>query len=98
MRTVEARSTIRGPVEGHTVTDLNAADKHALVGVDVPSGLDCNTGESSHTTVRADMTITFVAVKKGFLEPSAAPWVGRIRVADIGVPRELIREVASTDA
>jgi NAD(P)H-hydrate epimerase len=65
-----------------------------VVAVDVPSGLDCDTGEPSNATIRADWTITFVARKSGFSRPAAAPFVGRVFVADIGVPRSLIDEVA----
>ncbi|RJP30955.1 MAG: NAD(P)H-hydrate epimerase [Phycisphaerales bacterium] len=74
---------------------LNRAPRAAVVAVDVPSGLDCQTGQPSNATVRADLTITFVANKSGLLEASAAPFVGRIEVADIGVPRQLIADVAA---
>ena len=38
----------------------------AILAVDLPSGLDCDTGIPSNPTVRADMTVTFVAEKIGF--------------------------------
>jgi NAD(P)H-hydrate epimerase len=60
--------------------------------VDVPSGLDCDTGEPSAHTVRADHTCTFAAMKIGFTQPSAKPYTGAIHVCDIGVPRQLIDE------
>jgi len=65
-----------------------------VVAVDIPSGLDCDTGMPCHATVRADLTITFVAQKKGLLEESAIPSTGRVKVADIGAPPELALEVA----
>jgi NAD(P)H-hydrate epimerase len=74
---------------------LNAVDKRALVAVDVPSGLDCQTGVPSNATIRADLTITFVASKAGFTRASAAPHTGRIVVADIGAPRELVEDIAT---
>ena len=62
--------------------------------VDLPSGLDCDTGQPSTATVQADLTTTFVAAKPGFLTPQAKPYVGELRIIDIGVPPRLVREAA----
>ncbi len=86
------RGEVRSPT-AELIEAVNAANKRAVVAVDVPSGLDCNTGDPSNATVRADLTITFVAAKTGFVVPAAAPYVGRLEVADIGAPRELVNEV-----
>jgi len=64
-----------------------------IVAVDLPSGLDCDTGAPASRTIRAAHTITFVAAKPGFLVPEAAPYVGRLHVVDIGVPRKLLAEI-----
>ncbi len=61
--------------------------------IDVPSGLDCDTGQRANTTFRADHTCTFVAAKPGFLVEQAKPYVGRVQVLDIGAPRKLIESV-----
>jgi len=66
-----------------------------VVTIDVPSGLDCDTGRPSDPAIRADETITFVARKAGFDSPGAAVHTGLVHVVDIGAPLELIREVAS---
>jgi NAD(P)H-hydrate epimerase len=58
--------------------------------VDIPSGLDCDTGLPLGPTVRARHTATFVALKKGFAEPAAREWLGEVHVVDIGAPRMLI--------
>lgn len=63
-----------------------------IVSLDVPSGLDCDTGEAADVTVRADVTVTFAGMKLGFIPRPAERWVGRVLVADIGVPPELIEE------
>lgn len=68
----------------------------AVVAVDVPSGLDCDTGEPGGVAIRADLTITFVASKVGFENREARVYTGRVDVADIGAPRELIEQVASS--
>jgi NAD(P)H-hydrate epimerase len=59
--------------------------------VDVPSGLDCDTGRPAAHTVRADHTCTFAAMKIGFLQASAKPYTGTIHVCDVGVPPRLIQ-------
>jgi NAD(P)H-hydrate epimerase len=71
----------------------NATRGPKVVAVDIPSGLECDTGQPSHATVRADVTVTFVAEKVGFAAAEAQRWLGRVVVAEIGVPPELIRRV-----
>jgi NAD(P)H-hydrate epimerase len=60
--------------------------------IDVPSGLDCDTGQPARCTFRADHTCTFVAAKTGFAERAARPYLGQVHVLDIGAPRKLIEE------
>ncbi|NOY41792.1 MAG: NAD(P)H-hydrate epimerase [Planctomycetes bacterium] len=62
--------------------------------IDVPSGLDCDTGQAGSHCVRADHTCTFVASKIGFAMPGAQPYLGQVHIVSIGVPSELIVEVA----
>ena len=69
--------------------------KRPVLAVDVPSGLDCNTGTPLGAAVRADRTVTFVLSKKGFLQPEAAEYTGRVVVADISVPRRLIEQLVA---
>jgi NAD(P)H-hydrate epimerase len=64
-----------------------------VVAVDVPSGLDCDTGQAGNPTVKADITVTFVARKIGFKAPEARPYLGRVVVAGIGTPPSLIDRV-----
>ena len=63
--------------------------------VDLPSGLDCDTGRPLGPSVRAAWTVTFVAEKVGFANPEAAPYLGRVTVGDIGCPREAIDAVVA---
>jgi NAD(P)H-hydrate epimerase len=60
--------------------------------VDLPSGLDCDTGAAASATVRADVTCTFVALKPGFLRPEARPFLGEVHVVSIGTPPALAQE------
>ncbi len=63
------------------------------VAIDVPTGLDCDTGVPAEPTFRADHTITFVSSKLGFDAATARDWVGEVHVVGIGVPRRLLRQV-----
>jgi NAD(P)H-hydrate epimerase len=64
-----------------------------LVAVDVPTGLDCDTGAIDPAAVPADLTVTFGFPKRGqFLFPGAE-YVGQLIVADIGIPPHLADEV-----
>ena len=63
--------------------------------VDLPSGLDCDTGIPAEPTVRAEQTCTFVARKTGFDNPAAAEYLGQVHVLDIGAPRKLLEEIAT---
>lgn len=59
------------------------------VSLDIPSGLDADTGEVLGAAVRACHTITFAAEKLGFGLGSGPAFTGRIHVVDIGLPRAL---------
>lgn len=61
-----------------------------VLAVDVPSGLDCDTGIPADPCVRADVTATFVAEKVGFDTPSARNFLGRVYVLGIGAPRDAV--------
>ena len=70
-----------------------------VLAVDVPSGLDCDTGQPlGPAAVVADRTVTFVAPKPGFANPAAAQYLGKVIVADIGCPRELIDRARGVSA
>lgn len=57
--------------------------------VDIPSGLDSDSGQPLGIAVRAHHTATVAAMKKGFLEPSATAWLGQVHLIDMGAPRAL---------
>ncbi len=67
---------------------INAADLPVLA-VDLPSGMDADTGQPLGAAVRATATATFAGWKKGFLELEALRWTGDIHTIDIGAPLEL---------
>ena len=63
-----------------------------ILAVDIPSGLDCDTGADPGPCIRADATATFVARKRGFDAPGAAAITGEVHVIGIGAPRLLLAE------
>ncbi len=67
---------------------LDAA-RPATLAVDVPSGLDANTGRPLGVALHADVTATMACPKVGFRALGAAPYVGRLVVVDIGLPASL---------
>jgi NAD(P)H-hydrate epimerase len=88
-----ARGAPRSPF-AESIEQTNATSARRLA-VDLPSGLDCDTGAAASPTFVADHTCTFVAHKPGFLQPSARYFTGDVHVVDIGVPRKLIESIAS---
>ncbi|MGA2033536.1 MAG: NAD(P)H-hydrate epimerase [Thermoguttaceae bacterium] len=91
-----ARGEPRPPLDA-VIDQLNAAAIPTLA-VDLPSGLDCDTGEAARHTIRAAETCTFVAAKRGLLVPGAERYTGRLHVLDIGVPRKLRDEIVGSAA
>ena len=66
-----------------------------VLAIDLPSGMDCDTGKPLGACIKATRTITFVAEKIGFANPAAKQYLGEVIVGSIGCPRELIDEVAT---
>lgn len=66
-----------------------------ILALDIPSGLDADSGEPmSADTVRATHTMTFAAPKVGFMNEASEEFAGEIVVGDIGVPRDAIERAA----
>jgi len=63
-----------------------------IVAIDIPSGLDANTGKPLGTAIRASLTITFGLPKVGLLIPPGLGYVGEVKVIDIGIPKRLTEE------
>ncbi len=83
---------VRAPLDA-AIEAINGARGAIVVAVDLPSGLDCDTGRPSNATVRAHHTVTFVARKAGFNAPGAEAFTGQVHVADIGAPRTILEDV-----
>ena len=89
--------SVRTPLD-LLIQALNDTEAAAVVAVDVPSGLDCDTGLVGNVAIQADLTLTFVAHKVGFSAEDAGTNLGQIKVLAIGAPPELIARVLVGDA
>jgi len=95
---------IKGGVEGKFAEAIGAMnDAHVpIVSVDVPSGLDADTGKVDGACVKAMLTVTFALPKIGLMVYPGAEYVGELIVADIGMPREVMAagdvQVMATEA
>ncbi len=73
-----------------------------VLAIDIPSGVDADTGAAPGAAVRADRTVTFAALKPGLLQGEGPPLSGTTEVADIGIgfptPRALLMEDADVAA
>jgi NAD(P)H-hydrate epimerase len=83
---------IHSPVCGifqEAIRAINKSQKPVL-SIDIPSGLDADTGQVHGIAVRAKKTVTLTLPKKGLFEGEGPRYAGEIDVADVGIPRELL--------
>jgi NAD(P)H-hydrate epimerase len=64
-----------------------------VIAIDVPSGLNSDTGDAAGAVVQADVTVTMGLPKRGLVAPQAADAVGNIEVVDIGIPSDYTAEL-----
>jgi NAD(P)H-hydrate epimerase len=96
----ERRSLEEGPLVEPARPMLDAEFGPAVVAVDVPSGLNSDTGAVDPHTLTADLTVTLAAVKRGHILLSGPEVTGQLMVGDIGLtdehyPQDLILEMAT---
>ncbi len=74
------------------VTAIRLANHAAgiRIAVDLPTGLDCDSGTIAATTFRADHTLTMVAEKIGFSKGDALSVLGKVAVVPIGIPQKML--------
>lgn len=65
-----------------------------IFAIDVPSGLECDTGIAAGAAIKARRTYTFVATKRGFSMPGAEAYTGEVEVLELGVPRRLLEDIS----
>ena len=82
------------PIDGtfsEAVRWINSA-RCPVVSIDCPSGIDVDSGRILGSAVRADMTVSFLGWKPGFLLSPGAACCGEVRIGEIGVPPVLLEE------
>lgn len=85
------------PVQGkyaEVIQKINESSKR-VISIDIPSGIEANTGKILGTAVRADVTISFALPKLGLYLYPGSYHAGEIIVTDIGIPKEIIEECPS---
>jgi len=86
-------SAAKGEVLSAAKGEVLSAAKGKVLALDVPSGLNCNTGAIDAAALTADVTVTLAFPKVGqFLFPGAS-YGGELVVADIGIPAELAQDI-----
>jgi len=82
---------LAGVISGEFENLINAINSlnKIIIAVDLPSGLDCDTGLALGTAIKASRTVTFAAAKKGFINPDCAKYTGEIYIASIGIDPEV---------
>lgn len=86
--------------EAARLAELVAASGAVLVAVDVPSGIDADSGAVSGAAILADVTVTFGAVKPGLVLAPGAQHSGAVLLVDIGLEFDtssLVRSLESID-
>ncbi len=87
------------PVEGLLALAIGSMNRsnRPILALDLPSGLDADTGEPLGNAIGAAATATFVAPKLGFSGEQARAYTGEVFVVDIGVPRALLSGLGTED-
>ena len=79
-----ARGAPRGTVA--MLIDAANASTRRILAIDLPSGIDPDSGAVPGTAIRAAATVTLALPKTGLLRPEASPYVGTLLLADVGIP------------
>jgi NAD(P)H-hydrate epimerase len=91
---------LRGPADPLMAEVIGFVNQHRpdteVISVDVPSGVNADTGEISGAAITADATVTFTAPKVGMMLRPGSEHVGRLIVADIGSPHTLVEEASAS--
>jgi len=86
---------LSGEVRGPFMLAINAVNRcpKPVLAVDIPSGLNADTGMPCGLAVQADYTITFIGMKQGLLTGEAADYVGQIVFDDLKLPAAVYERI-----
>ena len=88
-----ARGAARGAAGAAVEWITRMSPSNSVLAIDVPSGLNADSGKPEGPVVTADWTVTMALPKTGLIEQSAREYVGNLEVVDIGIPAEFIAEL-----
>lgn len=80
------------PAYQEVINQINAAQVRVLA-VDLPSGLNADTGAVGSACIRADVTVTFIGRKLGLLTNDGPEFSGQVSFASLDVPEHIVEEV-----
>jgi NAD(P)H-hydrate epimerase len=80
---------VNGERESRSLTD----DPLFVISIDVPSGLNGDTGQPMGIAIKADVTVTLGQPKIGLFQYKAVDYTGDIKIGDIGLPQQLLDEL-----
>lgn len=86
------QGAVRSPLK-EIIEMVNAAQK-TVYAVDIPSGVNANTGEVANVAMKALKTITFVMPKIGFFTQSGPQYIGEWEAVDISVPSSAVKALS----
>ncbi|MBI2675835.1 MAG: NAD(P)H-hydrate epimerase [Candidatus Aenigmarchaeota archaeon] len=86
---------LKGEPRGEAARLIEAANNsgRTVLSIDVPSGLDSDTGRPSKHTIKARATLTLALPKRGLMEKEARKHIGNLYAGDIGIPPWLYRQI-----
>ena len=85
------KGEVREPIKS-LIENINSSGVKTI-SLDLPSGINPDTGEPEGISVKATATLTLAAPKVGLLKPAATPYVGQLYLADIGIPKKVFNIV-----
>ncbi len=86
---------LSGDVRGAYVDAINTINnsKARVLAVDIPSGLCADSGSVLGVAVKADVTVTFIGLKRGLMTASGPVYVGKLLYDDLDVPSQVFRQI-----
>lgn len=85
------KGNVKEPIRS-LIEEINSSGVK-VVSLDLPSGLNPDNGKPEGASVKATATLTLAAPKKGFFNPEAKPYLGKLYLADIGIPPEVFKKL-----
>jgi len=74
------------------IEQINLSQKTVLA-IDIPSGLNANTGTVQGVAIKADLTVTFIGLKAGLFTNQAVDYTGKIIFNDLQIPQIIFQEI-----